>query len=339
MIKRLENALLMAMHDHRTEVQEEDFLLLPSQEMHSKCNVGSKYHRIEGFDLACSCSLPSSNGIVWRWPENDCRDVLKPGAGRRIIRRLAYKAGIVEMTSDLLELAEAELLHTLGILLVEAYESSVEMTRAARFLDPKQALTYGSCAGPMDMFYTPPPPFNEDDRKQPVYTIVPGQISVAAEKRGIGPTKVYSHYFSFSSPSADEEMLAEKEYYYEDGYFEDCEPKPGTCDCRCMFECNCNVMDIIDDPREASEEHTGGEASAVEVEDGGDAKSKDIDLIMRVTGYSRVNAVKALKENDNDKGKVFNDYVARQLDSYDGQFPVARDRLNFDRGSFIAANK
>jgi NACalpha-BTF3-like transcription factor len=307
MIKRLENALLMAMHDHRTEVQKEDFLLLPSQEMQSKCHVGNKYHRIEGFSLACSCSLPSSNGIVWRWPENDCRDVLQPGAGRRIIRRLAYKAGIVEMTSDLLELAEAELLHTLGILLVEAYESSVEITKAVRFLDPKQALTYGSCAGPMDMFYTPPPPFNEspshDDRKQPVYTIVPGQISAAAEKRGIGPSKVYSHYFSVSSPSADEEMLAEKEYYYEDGYFEDCEPKPGTCDCNCMFEC-----------------------SAVEVEEGGDAKSKDIDLIMRVTGYSRVNAVKALKENDNDKGKVFNDYVARQLDSYDGQFPVARDR-------------
>ncbi|KAL7458573.1 hypothetical protein ACHAWC_010183, partial [Mediolabrus comicus] len=35
MIKRLENALLMAMHDQRTEVQEEDFLLLPSQEMQS----------------------------------------------------------------------------------------------------------------------------------------------------------------------------------------------------------------------------------------------------------------------------------------------------------------
>ncbi len=329
MIKRLENALLMAMHDHRTEVQKQDFLLLPSQEMPSKCNVGNKYHGnkyhgIEGFSLVRSCSLPSYSGIVWRWPENDCRDVLQPGAGRRIIRRLAYKAGIVEMTSDLLELAQAELLHTLGILLVEAYESSVDMTESVRYLDPKQTLTYGSCAGPMDMFYTPPPPFNaspshehsnEDDRKQPVYTIVPGQISVAAEKRGIGPSKVYSHYFSVSSPSADEEMLAEKEYYYEDGYFEDCEPKPGTCDCSCMFECNCNVMDIIDDPREASEEHTGGEAAAVEVEDGVDVKSKDIDLIMRVTGYSRVNAVKALKENDNDKRKVFNEYVARQLDA------------------------
>ena len=215
MIKRLENALLMAMHDHRTEVQKEDFLLLPSQEMQSKCNVGNKYHIIEGFSSVCSCSLPSSNGIVWCWPENDCRDVLQPGAGRRIIRRLAYKAGIVEMTSDLMEVAEAELLHTLGILLVGAYESSVDMTKSVRFLDPKQALTYGSCAGPMDMFYTPPPPFNaspshehsnEDERKQPVYTIVPGQISAAAEKRGIGPSKVYSHYFSVSSPSADEEL-------------------------------------------------------------------------------------------------------------------------------------
>ncbi len=230
MIKRLENALLLAIHSHRTEVQRQDFILLPSREIQSRCNVGENYHQREGFSFACSCSLPSSSGIVWRWPENDCRDVLPPDAGRRIIRRLAYKAGIVQLTSNAFDLAEAELLHTLGVLLVEAYESSVEMSKNARFLDPNdealqlldgsRSLPYGQFPNAIDAFYVPPPPISvieydtESDSYHSidVHTIVPGQICAAAERRNIPAHKIYGGWIAWS----EEEMDYELSLYFKD---------------------------------------------------------------------------------------------------------------------------
>jgi hypothetical protein len=58
------------------------------------------------------------------------------------------------MTSNAFELVEAELLHTLGVLLVEAYESCVEMSKNARFLDQneEEILTYNLSSDSMDVF-------------------------------------------------------------------------------------------------------------------------------------------------------------------------------------------
>ena len=260
MIRRFQNALLMARHDHRAEVQRQDFLLLPSQEVQSKCNVEDNYHVIEGDNTssACSCSLPSSSGIVWRWPENDCCDVLHPDKAYRIIRRLAYKAGIIEMTREFFVLAEAELLHTLGVLLVEAYESSVEMAKRAQYLGPNEVLLYGQSPDSMDMFFKPPPPFckpsDEDtgkdleiERTQSVYTVVPGQIRAAAEKRGFGPYKVYGHFYY--DQGRGEEMEIEKRFYYQDEYFEDeCVDKSWR-DCDCVFDCDCKEAEV--EPRDS----------------------------------------------------------------------------------------
>jgi len=245
MVKRLEDALLMAVHCGRTEVQEQDFVLLPSQENQSKCNVAEKYHGVGSCSFVCSCSLPSRSGVIWRWPENDCRDVLPPDAGRRIIRRLAYKASIVRLTGAAFEIAEVELLHTLGVLLVEAYESSVEMAKSARFLGPKQVLPYRKYPDSIDMFYVPPPPLTEPlndeeididididkEKKDPVYTIVPGQISAAAQRRNIEPHDVYGGWITSKESSEDEEMI-ETSYYYKDHHFEICD----SCfpeDCKC----------------------------------------------------------------------------------------------------------
>jgi hypothetical protein len=233
--KRLENALLLAIHSHRTEVQMQDFILLPSQEIQARCNVGGKYHQSEGFSFVCSCSLPSSSGIVWRWPENDCRDVLPPDAGRRIIRRLAYRAGIFQMTSNAFELVEAELLHTLGVLLVEAYESCVEMSKNARFLDQneEEILTYNLSSDSMDVFYVPPPPISaieyvkESDSYHSTYvhTIVPGQICTAAKLRNIPAHKIYGGWIAGS----EEEMDFELSLYFRDS--SDCDEHPNNDGC------------------------------------------------------------------------------------------------------------
>ena len=226
MLERLQNALLLAIHSSRIEVQEHDWVLLPSQDAQSACNVSESYHAKDGFSFECSCYLPSHSGIVWRWPENDCLDLFPAGAGRTIVRHLAYKAGITEITSGALKLAEIELLHILAVLLVEAYESSVDMAKTARYLEEGEPLTYGISPDTIDMFYCPPPPLyaltkdedsSLDDVEETVFTIVPGQISAAAERRNIQPSKVYgwkgfAGYFSLEESEEDKE----RSYYYKD---------------------------------------------------------------------------------------------------------------------------
>jgi hypothetical protein len=101
----------------------------------AKCNVSKLEHKKGASTYGCSCGISSSSGIVWKWPIDNCHDILPPEAGRRIIRRLAYRAGILEMTNEAFVLAEAELLHTLGVLLVDAYESSVELSKTILLLN------------------------------------------------------------------------------------------------------------------------------------------------------------------------------------------------------------
>ena len=258
MIDRLEAAILLAIHrqgpNHENDstspfprrvVQNDDIVLAfrrqtlfsscySSQNL-TRCDVSAGHHgRVESL-LDCSCSLPSSSGIVWRWPLDNCHDVLPTEAGRRIIRRLAYIAGIPEMSSEAFVLAEAELLHALGLLLVSAYESCVdiEKTRTTQLLGAEEQLTYNEPNVQISMFKTPPPPFyrkpktNEnifqhhpDDTA--VYTIVPGLIEAAAEQRGITPSKVYGDaWVAISGFDPEEEEEMEKSYYYKETFYDD----------------------------------------------------------------------------------------------------------------------
>jgi len=178
-----------------------------------RCDVATGDHG-QGSDLVCSCFLPSSSGIIWKWPDDNCHDVLPPEAGRRIIRRLAYQAGIVKMSNEAFMLAEAEMLHALGILLVGAYESSVEMSKTAQFLDKEKEVSYNEPTLSIDIFKTPPPPFQDE---QLIYTIVPGQIRAVAEERDITPSNVYGDVWVASSGfTKEEEEEIEQSYYYKD---------------------------------------------------------------------------------------------------------------------------
>ena len=120
------------------------------------------------------------------------------------------------MSNEAFILAEAELLHALGVLLVEAYESSVEreLTTNRAFLDPDEELSYNEPTTGIDMFKIPPPPFWSGDES--IYTIVPGQIRAAAEKRNITPSMVYGITWMTSLGfTQDKEMDIEMSYYYD----------------------------------------------------------------------------------------------------------------------------
>jgi hypothetical protein len=226
MLERLTHALFLAIHGLRNEVQEQDFALLPSQEMQSSCNIRENYHGKKSFGfLGCSCFLSSSCGIVWHWPEDNCLGILPPGSGRQIIRRLAYKAGINQMSDAAFNLAEIELLHTAAVLLVDAYESSVQMAKNARYLTEDEPLSYRQFPDSIDAFYVPPPPSSfkpsdvdegpgshSDEEESLLYTIVPGQISAAANRRNFPIHKVYGDSDGTDGLLDD----AEIERYYKD---------------------------------------------------------------------------------------------------------------------------
>ena len=132
------------------------------------------------------------------------------------------------MSNEAFILAEAELLHALGGLLVCAYEScvDVEKSRRTQLLDAEEELTYNQpIFSVRDMFKSPPPPFypkNHHDYNPDValvYTLVPGQIEAAAEQRGITPSKVYGDvWVAISGFDPEEEEETEKSYYYKETY-------------------------------------------------------------------------------------------------------------------------
>ena len=194
------------------------------------CNLDKHDHGQLTSHLDCSCSLPSLSGTVWRWPNDNCQGLLAPEIGRRIIRRLAYMAGVLQMSNDAFVFAEAVLIHTMGVLLVDSYESSVksESANSRVYLGEEEELTYETPTDGVDMFITPPPSFYDHGKEDTIdsstietsrhiYTIVPGQISTAAESRSIIPSKVYGNVWVASSGfTQDEEMKIERSYYYDD---------------------------------------------------------------------------------------------------------------------------
>jgi hypothetical protein len=120
------------------------------------------------------------------------------------------------MRSDAFALVEAELLHTLGVLVVSAYEQSYEATRKATYLSPTDTI---------DMFQVSPPPrfiagtdcLGDDPFTVPsrrIHTIVPGQIKDTARERNIVPFIVYGSGWATSSGLTEEEEKAVEESYY-----------------------------------------------------------------------------------------------------------------------------
>ena len=234
-IDRLQSALLVAIHGGRKVVTKDDILLLdktrspcaldPSST--SRCSVGTNQHHAQKTSNSSSCCCPTSSGTRWTWPEDDCLvDDIIPAEGRRkIVRRLAYRAGILQMTSEAFDVVAAEVLHLIGVLLVDAFEASkaLDCGLSSSLVDRNTStcLTYGTPGDGIDMFSDPPPPVpitkDDDEDHGLLYTIVPGQIKEAARKRFEGRS-VSGTVYGLSWPtstgfSVEEEQKEEMSYY------------------------------------------------------------------------------------------------------------------------------
>ena len=170
-----------------------------------------------------SCLCPSSDGTEWCWPDDDClsEDILSAELRYKIVRRLAYRAGVVGITAAALELVAAELLHLLGVLVIDAFEMSRKTDYSQAF--PNQTrVRYGTPGDGIDVFSVPPPPTpivnGKGDAGGQKYTIVPGQIKSAAIQRLQGKGQevngnVYGSWW-ISTPDSDD-SCRERERYQE----------------------------------------------------------------------------------------------------------------------------
>ena len=201
---RLEKAHFFAWRSDRTMVTKDDIMVLDDIRGASlfasadrRCSVGKKCHNTVS-SISCSCFISSSHGTQWCWPEDDCltEEIMPAEIRRKIVRRLAYRAGIIQLTSDAFDLIAAEMFHLLGVLLVDAFEASMKMDYGMYvcedFIKHVHRLTYGTPGDGLDMFSVPPPPMpieddNGDDNGY-AFTVVPGQIKEAVKNRFGGQT-------------------------------------------------------------------------------------------------------------------------------------------------------
>ena len=231
-VARLESALLTAFNGGRVAVTKEDITHLDRMRSSSiflrplptlNCSVGMKQHHSTSLDF-CSCFCPSSGETKWHWPEDDCLgdDVLSAELRFKMVRFIAYRAGIVKISSAALDLIAAEIFHLLGVLMVDGFEASKATDYEALIHKTScRRLTYGTPGDGIDMFSVPPPPVPvEDEANGYIYTIVPGQIKAAADKRMRGKSVngiVFGEIWIPSSGlNAGEEKRGEMSRYFPD---------------------------------------------------------------------------------------------------------------------------
>lgn len=183
---------------------------------------------------------------VWNWPRNDCADAIDSTTFRRMIRRLAYRAGVCKMSSCAFEVATKDFLQTLSIVLVDAFEASKglapasvdEMVRTEdpRYITSDDTMTFSSDSEDSEnepsilpAYYEKfPPPFRTDiSGKKIECVIIPRQVTDALSRCGLhsvysdnsteaGPIGTIWSYPSEENADDDSEDGAISQYYAED---------------------------------------------------------------------------------------------------------------------------
>ena len=122
------------------------------------------------------------------------------------------------MTGEAFAAAEAELLHLLAILLVDAYESAIEAPPTKCIITDEDATPHIN-RDEILIFSNPPPPLyfwnGETSKFEWVVTIVPSHIKSAALSRNLVPHDVYGDTW-ISSPgfTVETEKEIEASYYW-----------------------------------------------------------------------------------------------------------------------------
>jgi hypothetical protein len=159
----------------------------------------------------------------------------------------------------------------------------VELSKTILLLKEDEEIGYDQPYGAFDIFKFPPPPFwkTGDGDEYKIYTVVPGQIRTAAERRGIEPCNVYGGVDAFwvTTPgfTLEEEMDIEESYYYEfrshhkDDVMTD--DQVGTDE----GECNHSIDEGSEESESAAETSKDGDENSDCRDDIDDERNIDID--------------------------------------------------------------
>ena len=139
--------------------------------------------------------------IEWNWPAVDhCSDVLSSDESRLLIRRFAYKAGICKIDSRAFEYAISDFLHTMSLLLIDAFEAckgmapdnieALEKQEDPRYITSDQGDEIFGID--IEHYQNSCPPFRSDENGKIECTIIPRQIRDAASRCGLKPLYGYN---------------------------------------------------------------------------------------------------------------------------------------------------
>ena len=184
----------------------------------------------------------SDSPKIWEWPEDNCleEDILGADQRHRMVRAIASRAGIVKLSGALFDSIAAEILHSMAIIVVQAFEVSksqwchhenmglcFDYVNGYIFaeIDDDNIVEEGDHSShsseqshDYEVAYSnqpPPPPETLDEEGKQLCVIIPRQIKEAAVRIGMKPLLDSQSWEAAEGKSVDEEVKEARMMYHE----------------------------------------------------------------------------------------------------------------------------
>jgi len=150
-IARLHKVLLLVIGNLRPgdgypEVREKDLRLLDGMTLTddnsalawARCSIAHNKHTCKRiFRLGVPINSGAVSGVDWTWPDHNCdrEEILGAEERRKMVRALAYRAGIVKMSGSAFSIVATEILHHMAVIVSYAYDTSESDPPVMQFED------------------------------------------------------------------------------------------------------------------------------------------------------------------------------------------------------------
>ena len=140
-IARLHKVLLLVIGNLRPgdgypEVREKDLRLLDGMTLTddnsalawARCSIAHNKHTCKRiFRLGVPINSGAVSGVDWTWPDHNCdrEEILGAEERRKMVRALAYRAGVVKMSGSAFSIVATEILHHMAVIVSYAYDTFV----------------------------------------------------------------------------------------------------------------------------------------------------------------------------------------------------------------------
>jgi hypothetical protein len=233
MIARLQKVNLLVIEglspgDGYPEVREKDLRLFDGMTLTddnsawARCSIAHNKHTCKRIfrvkvpiNAAAAINAGSVSGVDWTWPDHNCasEEILGAEERRKMVRALAYRAGIVKMSGSVFSIVATEVLHHMAVIVSYAYETSRSDSPVA---DQSDDIHLGKGIQRGLNYYA-----NFHPPGQTELVVIPRQIRDAAVMIGMKPLLGFGLFGAEWAASNDDERHdevenAEDQYYPEE---------------------------------------------------------------------------------------------------------------------------